>query len=214
MDYRDRGYQAVQTAEETLRATIADALDGHAYKDVAALADAADALSVLVRKLTPHAPRSSVSEPTVVTAPPPSAPDATSGGEIPATVVSPPTSVTRREKYPQYRRDGEMLIKVAWSKKNRRPYEHRAPRRIVQLLVDKIRRRYDHVGDEQVFDASHIMPLWTPNQEEYPSYQVYLALGWLRHVGAVSKKGRSGYVLRSGKGTPTQLEALWRDLPT
>ena len=53
------------------------------------------------------------------------------------------------------------------------------------------------------------MPVPDSAGGEIPSYQVYLTLAWLRHVGAVEKKGRSGYVLRSG----LDLDAIWDRIP-
>lgn len=198
-------------AEEALRRIIGEALKEHAYQDVVTLAQVADALSVVVSRFRPESltPEGEMDREKESAAEP--EPETPSDALL-AVATGSSTSSIRRSKYPQYRRDGDMLVKIAWSKKHRRPYEHRAPRRVVQLIVDKIRQRYEYVGDEQLFDATHVMPLLTPNHEEYPSYQVYLALGWLRHVGAVQKKGRAGYILRNGHASPSQLKALWEGL--
>ena len=217
MTYRDRGYKEVRSAETALRKIIGEALNAYAYKDVAAIAQVADALSVLAPRLAPDSPHSAAPEGEVNAGKAPSTMRPTEKpGDAPPPTLGAPTSTTtaRREKYPHYRRDGDMLVKAAWSKKQGRPYEHRAPRPVLRLIVDKIRRRYEDVGDEQLFDASHLMPLLAPNDEEYPSYQVYLALGWLRQLGAVSKKGRAGYILRTGQATPPQLDAQWKRLPS
>jgi len=224
MDYRDRAYTVLKTAEQALRTILTEAVSGQAYREVASLAGVADELSALVRQLSPDMPHppgtrddTAHEEPAVrrgmdltgeVFKASPGAPNNT-------TVVRSFTSGTsRRDGYPRYMRDGDRLVKVAWSKRERRPYEHRARREVVQLLVDKIRTRYKHVGEERVFEAAHVMPLKMANGEEYPSYQSYLALGWLRHIGAVTKKGREGYILKRGAATPEQLEALWNALPS
>lgn len=98
----------------------------------------------------------------------------------------------KRDSYPQYFRDGGRLVKRAWSKKERQPYEHKAPQEVIEALLKSIRKAR---GDQKPFEAADIMPLNRDDGEEYPSYQSYLALGWLRHVGAIAK-GRQGYLLK------------------
>lgn len=114
-----------------------------------------------------------------------------------ASVVAMPASLASTDKqplanYPQFYRHGDRLVKRAWSKKERQPYEHKAPREIVEVLLGAIRK---YGGDQQPFEAGDIMPLVDSNGNEYPSYQAYLVLGWLRSVGAIAK-GRTGYLLK------------------
>jgi len=113
-----------------------------------------------------------------------------------------------RTPYPQYLRDGERLVKRAWSKKERQPYEHKAPREVVTVLLTAIRKIK---GEQRPFEAADIMPLLRENAEEYPSYQSYLALGWLRYAGAIAK-GRDGYLLKRGWDADRVAES-WDALP-
>jgi hypothetical protein len=136
--------------------------------------------------------------------------------EIPTATSEPaiaPGASRRRSArdYPRFKRDGDRLIKVAWSKRDRDEYEHRAPGRVVQMLVDTIRKKK---GDGRIFEATDVMPIKDPStRQEVPSYQSYLALAWLRHEGLVTKKGRDRYMLKAA-ATPERIGELWEALPT
>jgi hypothetical protein len=80
----------------------------------------------------------------------------------------------------------------------------------VQTLIDAIKKLK---GEGKKFEAADVLPLRTPTGEEYPSYQSYLTLSWLRHVGVVTKVGREGYVLRPGAATPENVAQFWESLP-
>jgi hypothetical protein len=69
-------------------------------------------------------------------------------------------------------------------------------------------------GEGTLFVADDLFPLKNAVYEEYPSYQSYLALNWLRNVGVIRKKGREGYVLKPNAAAPEEIERLWTDLPT
>lgn len=218
---------AVQAAEQKLRADlrpiILEAVSAEAYADVAAIARIAAALSILVKQVTSDSYGS---------APEPPSPEELFAANRPATQL--PTSEATPEPegqrrliratfqpplprprkvagdYPRFLRDGDRLVKAAWSKKERRPYEHRAPKAVVQRLLDAVRKRK---GEGKQFEAADLLPLMTSTGEEYPSYQSYLALSWLRHVGVVTKIGREGYVLRPGAATAESVDQFWESLP-
>jgi hypothetical protein len=208
MIYTSRAIEALKVAEATLRDIIGQALAAKAYRDLASVASAADALTALISELSGSALAKTLIGPS-------SAQESQSLGTsasanrqaIPARTA---TVASRRMGYPRFLRDGDRLVKVAWSKKERRPYEHRAPQGIIQTLIDAVRKRK---GEGKLFEAADVLPLVTGSGEEYPSYQSYLALAWLRHVGIVAKKGREGYILKRGVATPQELDELWSSLP-
>jgi hypothetical protein len=101
-------------------------------------------------------------------------------------------------------------VKVAWSKKDRAEYEHRAPRRIVSVLLDAIRHKK---GEGAVFESQDILPLMDAGRE-VPSYQAYLAMAWLREEGIIAKNGRNGYILKPSTATMERIDELWRTLPS
>jgi hypothetical protein len=206
MEYRLTALQAIEAVKGTLRGLMAEALDAEAFADVAVLARAADALAKISEELARSGaagdPRSS---PVKAAAAETSEPTAGHQAEHPEPLSSPPMA---RNVYPHYLRDGERLVKRAWSKKERQPYEHRAPREVVDVLLNNIQKAR---GDRKPFEALDIMPLSKADGEEYPSYQSYLALGWLRHVGAIAK-GREGYLLKKG-WTAERVAKEWDTLP-
>ncbi len=230
MEYRDKAVEAVQAAERKLRADLKPivlaAVDAEAYVDVAAIARIAAALSLLVMQVRddsygppPQLPsleelfaanRQTAQGPVAEPVPDPEGPQ--QRRLIRAAVPAPPPPRPRRTAgdYPRFLRDGDHLVKLAWSKKERKPYEHRAPKVAVQTLLDASQKRK---GEGKQFEAADVLPLMTVTGEEYPSYKSYLALSWLRHVGIVTKIGREGYVLRPGEATTEKLESFWQALP-
>ena len=201
MSYTDKAIEALRAAEATLRDVITQAFATKAYRDLAKVAGAADRVAELISELDGNA--SAAMHVSVLSVQPP---QSQSHRAVRSSNVG-----SRRAGYPRFLRDGDRLVKVAWSKKERKPYEHRAPQAIVQTLIDAVRKRK---GEGKLFEAADVLPLSTANGEEYPSYQSYLALAWLRNVGIVAKRGREGYILKPGATTPAKLDELWASLPT
>jgi hypothetical protein len=186
-----------------------EAVAAEAYADVAAIARIAANLSHLS---SPNgAQLGSADEAAELSATPLSGQDGFDPEEEPAPAPKALLrGTTRRDQYPRFLRDGDRLVKLAWSKKERAPYEHRAPREVINALIVAVQKRK---GENKLFQASDILPLKNALHEEFPSYQSYLALNWLRDVGVIRKKGREGYVLRPNAATPEKLESLWTALP-
>ena len=213
MKYTEKARNALDAVEVTLRALISEALAANAYGDVATIAKAVDALAVVKPHLTLH--DSNLPNATVLT----ELVSASAGNSnlVAGQAIqqnSPSTrsrsGESRRPIYPQFFRDGDRLVKIAWSKKERRPYEHKAPQAIVQTLLNKVRKKK---GEGKVFEAVEVLPLTNAAGEEYPSYQSYLALAWLRYLGVINKKGREGYVVKPNAATAEKIEEAWASLP-
>jgi len=117
---------------------------------------------------------------------------------------------TAKHGYPRFERDDDKLVKVGWSKKAREEYEHRAPRPAVLAFAE-------HVGTAtakgKTFVIDDLLPVHDAAGDELPSYQVYLALGWLRNAGAVEKKGRDGYVRVADPLDGSVFDTLWDQIP-
>ena len=113
--------------------------------------------------------------------------------------------------YPRfYRRDDE-LVKVGWSKKDRREYHHRAARRAVDVVAAAVRQLGARGG---MFTGDKLLPLKDPaDGSRIADYQVYVALAWLRHLGIVRQHGRkSGYSLVADKPIDSILTDAWAKL--
>jgi len=122
------------------------------------------------------------------------------------------TSRTRGSKldYPRFERDADRLIKIAWSKKHREEYEHRASRDAVDAFVRHLLAR---VPEGEVFDVEGLLPVPDLRGGDIPAYQLYLTLAWLRSAGAIEKKGRDGYIVRDGSLGDGGLDRLWSSIP-
>lgn len=116
----------------------------------------------------------------------------------------------RKGEYPKFFREGEYLVKVSWSKKQRCEYQHKAPRRVTELLAAAIGKQS---VNGRLFTSEDIFPLKDPQGGDVPSYQAYAALAWLRQSGLVQPHGRRGYTAMNNGHLPERLTAAWKGLP-
>lgn len=112
-------------------------------------------------------------------------------------------------KYPKFRRDGDKLVKVGWSKKARKEYEHRAPEAAIDALLASARKRF---GEGEYFTAPDVLPITAHTGDELPDYQGYLVLKWLHSIGLIVKRGRDQYALASGKDFEGEIRSQWKGL--
>jgi len=191
---------------------IEDALRAGDYGEVSALADLANQLAAIARRL----PSDSVQEhaPTLVPAEPEphrsrlnsdaaQVSDASVPGKVPG------RQAARRTEYPRFERDGERLTKLGWSKKDRRVYEHRATKEVVAAVSKQLSER---TTDGQ-FRMEDVVPFLSSDGSEIPSYQSYLTLAWLRHMGVVEKRGNDGYALLERSLDDERFEECWKATP-
>lgn len=115
-----------------------------------------------------------------------------------------------KERYPKFERDGEKLIKIGWSKKEKKIYEHRAPKEAVICFHKQMTNKKD---PNTTFTMDEILPVPDTNGGEVPSYQAYLALAWLRDCGVVRRKGRDGYIYSERSIDEESIKELWTALP-
>jgi hypothetical protein len=85
------------------------------------------------------------------------------------------------------------LLKIGWSKSSASEYEHRVPKaavdRVLATLAEAAARK-DLVRVDERLKA-----LEQSGGEPIPTYQVYVALAWLRKEGLIRQHGRKGYSL-------------------
>ena len=189
--------QAVlKSAETQLRGLIVESATAGRYQDVVALASAAD---ILARLLQPVDADGAVDALT-----------ATRENDPPhlGQTLSPQRRSLR--SYPRFERAADKLVKVAWSKRHRAEYEHKAPRGVAETLIETIRKRK---GEGTKFETTDVLPLKDGAHRDIPSYQAYLALAWLRQEGIVIKHGRDQYSLKAGAATPERITEIWLALP-
>lgn len=126
----------------------------------------------------------------------------------------PPAAGTGRPKtspeYPQFFRDHDRVLRVAWSKEKKKEYEHRAPHSMLHVLAAAIEEKG---ADGRVFSSDEILPLVGAGGAEIPSYQAYLGLSLLKKVGLLDQHGRQGYSIPEPSKLQQAVEAVWRHLP-
>lgn len=192
--------QVISNAEGALRELIQQGLKEQRYAEIVEVAAMADGIARLLQGR-----RVAFAE---------AVEDSTAfGGRDSGPQLKKPQAMRGRPRpdYPRFERDGDRLVKIGWSKKNRESYEHRASREVVIAFA---RHLSGNVSEGKAFAVEDLIPVPDISKGgEIPAYQIYLTLAWLRQAGAVEKKGRDGYLLRRGALTDTALDRLWKDLP-
>lgn len=205
MSSRTEANRVLADAEKSIRDLIQRELRAQRYSEVAELAGVADALSQLARGSS----RPSVKVRDAALTPASARPSASAATRL-RNGRSPRKTGAVRGEYPRFERDDDKLVKVGWSKKAREEYEHRAPRSAVLAFTQ-------HVGattaEGRTFVIDELLPVHDAAGEELPSYQVYLALAWLRQAGAVEKKGRDGYVRVADPLDGSVFDTMWDQIP-
>lgn len=181
-------------AEVQLRQLIERGLREQRYEDIAEIAGLAQGIAQLLRVRVPAHCESAISTPRA----------------SPASTKNMPAKPARTG-YPRFERDGDRLVKVGWSKKNKSSYEHRAPK---DAVIAFARHLLGSVSEGKPFVVESLLPVPdVVSGGELPAYQVYLVLAWFRREGIVEKKGRDGYVLRGGSLDNDVMDKIWSGLP-
>lgn len=118
------------------------------------------------------------------------------------------TAKSNRPQYPQFGRFRNELLKIGWSKKKKKEYQHRASRQVADLLCSRL----DEFKGKD-FTSEEILPLVGEDGLEVPSYQAYLCLAWFRETGMITKNGRHGYFVDKNIDLKSALEQQWKLLP-
>jgi hypothetical protein len=192
MDTRREARAAVADAERRIRDLAKRELDAGRYDDADWLLDLARRLGSLVGEIAGPEPAAAGPGP------------APTAARRPA--KAPPARHARRRAgaYPTYRRQGDSLVKVGWSKKSKQEYEHRAPREAIDGVLHALKARR-----RGAFSIEDLGEIEGEGGRPAPSYQVYLVIGWLRSIDAVIRRGRSNYELAGDNLDRAAIEAAW-----
>lgn len=116
---------------------------------------------------------------------------------------------SRRAAYPRFARLKNELVKIGWSKKAKKEYQHKATRQIVDILVERLHQ----VGATgELFTTEELFPLQDESHSDIPAYQAYLCLAWLRNQNLVEQVGRQGYRLIERAGLKETVAHRWDEL--
>lgn len=190
----------IGASERQIRDLINEAVAEGNYALVAKLAEAAEGLRATAQRLGAN-PDPLVQ--VVVNREP----------DVPDSGVSPPAGIeqVRRttKEYPRFEKQGNRLIKVGWSKKDRSEYEHRTEKdtasAVSLYLAD--------VPKDKTFRMDELLPVEVEGTE-VPLYQAYLVLAWLRDRGLIGKQGKDGYQWLVRDFDDSAFEAAWGSTPS
>jgi hypothetical protein len=194
--------QVLQECEQKLRKLAAQALEEGDYPSVFRITDSAVAVAAL-------AAEGNNEQPTPIALPRASSDSGNGSHEQSGTLGRVPKPSA--DEYPMFFRRGDELVKVGWSKKERKEYSHRAPRRVIDAVAAAVRQ----VGAKgRLFNGDALLPLKEqPSGATVPDYQAYLSLAWLKHLGIVQQRGRrAGYTLVPSKQIETTITSAWPEL--
>lgn len=208
MDLVENAVALLIETERSLRQLMAEGVESGGYAAVGQIASMAERLAMLKNSVTQP---SDALTPTLLEV---------NGMKTDAEEVpSPPASHSKRsvrrksgavrQSYPRFERDGDKLVKIGWSDRDQRGYEHRAPRAIVFQVCEALGRRS---ARGRRFSMEEVLPELSHFKEPVPSYQGYLTLAWLRSEGVINRDGKDGYRVKNGALSAERVEKLWESL--
>lgn len=208
MDWQPRASEALERCEGSLRALTAEAAQTGDYEAVLSLTSLASEVGKL-RNCALGEGRSARSQKQQPVAGVQGGNRATRAARRKPGKTARVVQRGRPAGYPRFSRKGLELLKIGWSKSSGAEYEHRVPKaaldRVVATLAEAAARKDLVRVDER------LKGLEQSGGEAIPTYQVYVALAWLRKEGLIRQHGRKGYSLArplSGRDVEQRWNAL------
>lgn len=198
MECVKRAAAVLQQAEANLRGLVSEAAASGDYASVVQIAAWARTVSEMVR--------AAPGQPAKSKAPAPH-PQKKSGKAAPVPRRTPRPAV---EEYPKFFRQGDQLIRIAWSKKEKKEYQHKTPLPVLRSLT----KAMANIGtDGRVFATDQFLPIRDDDGEEVPSYQAYVGIALLKQTGLIDQHGRQGYSIPRLSEFKDAVESVWKKLP-
>lgn len=195
MSFAERAASALREAESSLRGLLAEAAAGGDYGSVVLIAAWGRTISEMLQGQPGTAPSPALSP----------APRST-----PRVLERQPKSAAKNG-YPRFYRQGDRLVRVAWSKREKREYEQKAPYAVIEALIAAIT---ELGSDGRIFGTDKLLPLTGEDDTPFPDYQAYLGLALFKHAGLIDQHGRQGYSVPNAVEFPSMTRAVWKNLPT
>jgi hypothetical protein len=202
MSHKARAATALHDAEKRLREIASDALAEGDYASVDSITQWAKVLSDLQPKSIADIPEkpSSRARPLVS--------GSSSETNLATTKERPMVATeTNAAAFPRFERHSKRLVKLGWSSRDKRIYEHRASYDAAEEIC---KRFVEKAGNKKILKIEKVLPMKTEDGEELPSYQVYLVLKWLQHHGVVEKQGKDGYLIAD---PDFSFKSIWETTP-
>lgn len=208
MDPINSACNLLTETEAKLRILIGEAADARQYEEVAKLAALAKTIEQV---LTSFSTGESHANPY----PPPASPLGTSPTAPPQAIRGKPQNAevngetakrkSGKQGYPRFERNGDRLVKLGWSKKDKAVYEHRASKDVVAIVSTHLAE----VPHGEIFRMDDKLPVELADGSVIPLYQAYLVLAWLRDCGHIDKRGKDGYVWLAENFDVAAFESTW-----
>jgi hypothetical protein len=80
-------------------------------------------------------------------------------------------------------------VKIGWSKREKSEYQHKASREVALCTYLKLGAG----ATAEPFRMDDQFPIRMADGTDVPTYQSYLVLAWLRHLGYIEKVGKDSY---------------------
>lgn len=114
-------------------------------------------------------------------------------------------------EYPQFFRNNDQLVRLAWSRGQKKEYIHKAPYAVLKLLAKAM---VDRGNDGRVFSTDDFLPLQEKTSgETVPNYQAYVGISLLKQSGLIDQHGRQGYSIPRLPEFENAVETIWGRLP-
>jgi hypothetical protein len=200
MDLLARAIGLLQKTEAELRKIVSEAASAGDYGSVVQIAALARSMSEILDPAS-----SKASKPVRRQLNPSSARDDGPGSRMTRT-----RSARSNGDYPRFARHGDQLVRIAWSKRDKREYEHKAPFAVLRALTAGMAEKG---SDGRVFSTDQLLPIRDEDGSEVPTYQVYAGIALLKQVGLIDQHGRQGYSIPRLSEFKRAVEAVWKNLP-
>lgn len=199
MHTADRAAELLRQTEVRLRSLLSEAATSADYSSVVQIASWARTL----RDLTKSAPSRDGSPAVAFPIQKP--------GKIAAeTPLRKDSSRHYQESYPRFSRQGDQLIRVAWSKREKKEYRHKASHATLKALVTAMSEKG---ADGRVFSTDEVLPVHdSTDGSKVPDYQAYVVISLLKQTGLIDLHGRQGYSIPRIAQFKEDVEAVWKKL--
>ncbi len=204
MDTMARAFETLRQAETSLRDLASTAVATSDYASVVQIASWARTLSELIKapvgRETGTSPSPALQMRRGIRA------------AKPVTVANRrATRTARQHDYPRFFRKDDQLVRIAWSKREKKEYQHKAPRSVLQSLGAAMAKLG---SDGRIFSTDQLLPLQDQTDgTDIPNYQAYVGIAFLKQAGLIDQHGRQGYSISRLSDFADSIESVWRKLP-
>jgi hypothetical protein len=117
----------------------------------------------------------------------------------------------KESRFPQFVREQDDLVKLGWSSRDEKVYEHRVSKGTVNVVTRAVAGK-GKLG--QRFSMDQLLTSIHPEKgdEAIPSYQVYAVISWLKENGMLLQHGRQGYTVVRPQTFTDSVQTAWEAL--